>query len=174
MRAARGQRGQGLVEFAVIFPIFAFFLFAVIDGGLLMGRYNNINNAAAEGARLAAVDGSSNVVADVVARVKDQTHGLLGGAGTSTSCADWDSKPTVNVICVQWVSGPEGEAPGDVGSAVRVRLRYRDEVLTPVFTLFGNANPGWDITACATQRLEQSVRPVPQGHDLPGVTTCTG
>ena len=60
MRRLSRQDGQGLVEFAVVFPIFIFLVFMMIDGGLLMGRYSNINHAANEGARLLAVAGTGN------------------------------------------------------------------------------------------------------------------
>ena len=42
MRKRLSQRGQGLVEFAVIFPLFMIFVSLMVDGGLLMGRYNNM------------------------------------------------------------------------------------------------------------------------------------
>ncbi len=89
----RGQRAQGLVEFAVIFPIFALLLFAIVDGGLLMGRYNNINNAAKEGARAGAVqygDGDDALDA-VIDRVTEQAHGELDDTADhplSTECDD--------------------------------------------------------------------------------------
>ena len=49
-----GERGQGIIECAVIFPIFVLLVFVVVDGGILMGRYGGVNHAADTGARLAA------------------------------------------------------------------------------------------------------------------------
>lgn len=156
------QQGQGLVEFAVIFPIFAFLLFAVIDGGLLMGRYNNINNAAKEGARLAAVGAQKS---EIVTRVQRQAHGELDNTGShplSTSCGDYANPPAkTNVICVEWINGPSAspEPPGTVGSSVRVKVKYQYQFLTPIINWFGPG--GWTVTACAVQRVEQSIKPVP-------------
>jgi Flp pilus assembly protein TadG len=46
----RRDRGQALVEFAVVFPVFALLLFGLVD----IGRLVYVNNAIAEGAREAA------------------------------------------------------------------------------------------------------------------------
>jgi Flp pilus assembly protein TadG len=52
----RRSRGQGLVEFALIFPVFMLILFAIFDVGRLVFAYTSITNAAREGARLAIVN----------------------------------------------------------------------------------------------------------------------
>lgn len=53
-----GARGQSLVEFALVFPIFAALLFGVIDGGRLIYLNTVVSQAAREGARVAAVEAS--------------------------------------------------------------------------------------------------------------------
>ncbi len=53
----------------------------MIDGGLVMGRYNNLTNGAKEGARLGAVStNAATAKANIVKRVQDQSHGALTGA----------------------------------------------------------------------------------------------
>jgi Flp pilus assembly protein TadG len=52
----RGSRGQGLVEFALIIPLFLLLLMALFDLGRAVFTYNSITNAAREGARLAIVN----------------------------------------------------------------------------------------------------------------------
>jgi Flp pilus assembly protein TadG len=145
------ERAQGLVEFAVILPLFAFFLGMVIDGGLVMGRYNNITNAAKEGARLGAVGASQS---DIITRVEQQAHGGLDSA--VTDCAAYASSQTA--ICVQWIDGASvnggpSPGPGEVGSSVRVKAKYHYTPLTPVLRQVG----GWEVEVCAVQRLEQPV-----------------
>lgn len=50
------SRGQALVEFALVFPILMVMLIAIFDLGRAVFAYNDITNAAREGARLAIVD----------------------------------------------------------------------------------------------------------------------
>lgn len=159
-KGIRGQRGQGLVEFAVIFPIFAFFLFAVIDGGLLMSRYNNVTNSAKEGARLGAVGANQSAIVD---RVKQQMHGILD-SGLSTSCADMTNPAKSKVVCVEWITGPPpgNIVAGQTGSTVRVKVKYTNKFLTPIINWLGG---NWTITECAVQRLERPIS---------GVTVGTG
>lgn len=52
----RRTRGQGLVEFALIFPVMIVVLIAVFDLGRLVFAYNNITNAARTAVRVAMVD----------------------------------------------------------------------------------------------------------------------
>ena len=50
------EAGQGIAEFALVFPIIALLLFAMIDCGRAVYAYNTIAGAAREGARVAAVN----------------------------------------------------------------------------------------------------------------------
>lgn len=62
MRSRRrsGSRGQALVEFAMVFPIFVVLLFAIIEGGRFIFYYQMLNNATREGARYAIVHGANS------------------------------------------------------------------------------------------------------------------
>ena len=55
-RRGHRSRGQGLVEFALVFPLFILLVMAIVDLGLSVFAYNSITNAAREGARLAIVN----------------------------------------------------------------------------------------------------------------------
>jgi Flp pilus assembly protein TadG len=50
------SRGQGLVEFAFVLPVFLMLVMGIADLGLAVFAYNSITNAAREGARLAIVN----------------------------------------------------------------------------------------------------------------------
>ena len=54
-RKAR-SRGQSLVEFALVLPLFLLLFFAIVDMGRAVFVYNSVTNAAREGARLAIVN----------------------------------------------------------------------------------------------------------------------
>ena len=56
---ARDQGGQSMVEFALIGPIFLLVVFMVIQAGLFINARATIDNAAREGARVAAMCGGS-------------------------------------------------------------------------------------------------------------------
>lgn len=50
------DRGQALVEFALVFPLIIFILLAIFDAGRAVYAYNTVANAARQGARIAAVN----------------------------------------------------------------------------------------------------------------------
>ena len=53
-----GRRGQALVEFALVLPVFLLLLFGLIDVGRYVYMNSVLSQAAREGARLAAVEAS--------------------------------------------------------------------------------------------------------------------
>ena len=53
-----GSRGQAMVEFALVAPIFFLLLFAIIEGGRFIFYYELLNNATREGARYAIIHGA--------------------------------------------------------------------------------------------------------------------
>lgn len=53
------ERGQSLVEFALVVPIFLLLFFAIIEAGRFVFYYEVLNNATREGARYAIVHGSN-------------------------------------------------------------------------------------------------------------------
>ncbi len=56
MKIRRTDRGQSLVETALVLPVFLLVLFGVIDGARLVYTNSQLSQAAREGARLAAVE----------------------------------------------------------------------------------------------------------------------
>ena len=146
------SRGQALVEFALVAPVFFLILFAVIEGGRFILYYETLNNATREGARYAIVNGANSLCtassgptgpmpADwtkavpgchdatglrVIQRVKDSAFGLLGNTVTVTP---------------QWL-GPNGNARD---STVRVQAIYTYNTLVPIIPL-----PQITITAEST------------------------
>jgi hypothetical protein len=103
--ARRPARGQALVEFAMVAPIFFLLVFGIIEGGRFILYYQTLNNATREGARYAIVHGSNSrcpsgsmppgeptpggcydpLGLNVEQRVKDAAFGLLGSAVSVTS-----------------------------------------------------------------------------------------
>jgi Flp pilus assembly protein TadG len=70
-RTKRSQiRGQALIEFALVIPLFLLLVVAIFDLGRAVFSYNTLTNAAREGARLAIVNQDK---ATIIQRAKDQT-----------------------------------------------------------------------------------------------------
>src|SRR5688572_17121227 len=64
------RRGQALVEFALIIPLFLLLLVGIFDLGRAVFAFNTLTNAAREGARIAIVN---QYEPSIIKRAKDQT-----------------------------------------------------------------------------------------------------
>jgi len=51
----KSEKGQSMVEFALLLPILILILLMIIEGGLIFGGYLELQNAARDGARYASV-----------------------------------------------------------------------------------------------------------------------
>jgi Flp pilus assembly protein TadG len=119
------ERGQALVETAIVLPIVVLLLLSMIDGGRIFYAWIVTTNGAREGARVAAT-GSSE--ADVIAHVE-----LVMGNVTVTDLL------TTNT------AGPSGEA-------VTVEVRHAVTVITPLISaIVGNP---FNVSSIAVMRLE--------------------
>src|ERR1022692_4608533 len=65
-RRRRRQRGQGMVEFALVAPVFFFVIFAMIDGGFLLFSVNAVDQATTIGTNSIAALGKVST-ADITA-----------------------------------------------------------------------------------------------------------
>ena len=68
LRRRHGERGQSLVEFSLVIPLFLLLLIAVFDLGRGVFAYNTLTNAAREGVRMAIVNqDTTTIIADAKA-----------------------------------------------------------------------------------------------------------
>jgi Flp pilus assembly protein TadG len=58
MNSIKNQKGQSLVEFAIILPIILLLLMGIVEFGMMLNSYLTIQNVAREGSRLGIVGGS--------------------------------------------------------------------------------------------------------------------
>ncbi len=107
-----GEKGQNLVEFAMVVPIFLILVFSIVDFGMGFHAWITVTNAAREGARIGAVGADA---ATIEARVVD----------TASSLAADDIDVTVV------------NAQGAPGEAVSVNVEYDYELITPLANLLG-------------------------------------
>ena len=97
----RRHRGQALVEFALVAPVFFMLLFSIIEFGRALYYIQILNNAAREGARYAIVHGNESTdptgpppgfpittnadpyAGDAKLAVRNYAIGVIGNTGTS-------------------------------------------------------------------------------------------
>ena len=140
------SNGQGLVEFALLLPIFVLLLFAVVDGGRLVYENSVVSQAAREGARLASVEagwmgstdpacatangpvcpagvtsGSPNLKADVRTAANRMTSpfGTISDSHLYLSCDPQGSAPTGS-----WTGATCAKPSTNSLVSVRVEMQY--------------------------------------------------
>jgi hypothetical protein len=118
------SRGQTLVEFALILPIFLVVLMGIFDAGRLVFAYHTVNNAAREGGREATVN---QTVADIQGRAAQ--HGVA-----------LDLSPTTVYVDFRLASDPDNDdscdaalgTPAIFGCLAVVRVTYDYVAATPI------------------------------------------
>jgi Flp pilus assembly protein TadG len=137
----RGQRGQSLVEFTLVVPLFLLLIAGMVDFGI--GLYSNITviNAAREGARLSVTAPGDPAAVD--ARVRAMAGGLnADDLSVNMTCQRPDPAPaTTWKAC----TGTQYQ-PGD---AVVVSVDYVYHMIWPL--AFGNRIP---MTSTVRMRIE--------------------
>jgi hypothetical protein len=115
MKRRKESRGQSLVEFALIFPIFILLLVSIFDLGHVVWANNSLATAAREAARFAVVHGGSNrdltcpqgpLPGDYAA-----TPDTPGNCGFTISTLDpvyVDSREGIKAEARNWLSGVGG------------------------------------------------------------------
>lgn len=132
-RNRRLARGQALVEFALVAPLFFVLLFGIIEAGRFIFYYEMLNNATREGARYAIVNGANSLTcptgppapstsscdptgADVVDRVRGAAIGMV---------------PTAIAVTPVW----HDPANNGRGSTVTVTASFTYGTLVPLVPL---------------------------------------
>jgi Flp pilus assembly protein TadG len=126
MRYERKEKGQSLVEMALILPVLLIILAGVLDLGRLYYAYVIITDAAAEGVAYAASNPPADPgdlndpdTAEIYARVQDTGGGLVQGPGS------------VEIVCPTC----PGVASGD---PITVTVSYDFPVMTPFFNILAS------------------------------------
>jgi TadE-like protein len=122
------HRGQGLVEFALVFPFFIVLLFALFDVGRAVFAYNEITNAAREGARLAMVN-------QVPARIEERIEGQSSGT-TVDQCIYFVESDSVFPTCAKNTITPSDQCPAvpKVGCIAHVEVWTDYRPFTPIIS----------------------------------------
>ena len=129
-RLIRGGRGQSLVEFVLVLPIFLILIFAVIDFGMGLRSYISLTNATREGARFAAVGN--------LAGAYPADCGVTDTTVVGRVCIGMEGLNLANLQSVS-VGYPDGQLPGN---DVSVSAEYTYEYITPLGDLMSFLSAG--------------------------------
>jgi Flp pilus assembly protein TadG len=140
-RRRRRTRGQALVEFSLVIPVFFLVLAGVLDFGFMLYSRMTVINAAREGARAAVTASDRSTVPSVAeGRATAMASGLvLADLSVSTSCV-----ALVSTSC-NWSSPTSAQA----GDAVTVTVSYTYRTFFPL--LFGST---MDLSSAVQMVLE--------------------
>jgi Flp pilus assembly protein TadG len=134
-RRKKREKGQALVEFALLVPIFLLLLFAIVDFGMGFYSWIEVTHAAREGARLGAVQATS-------VEIEDRVYETVSLPNEAT-------RMTVTVI----------NAQGGPGESVEVQVDYDYDLITPLaglvqFVSGDILGPTITFSSTAEMRLE--------------------
>lgn len=126
-RRPRAERGQSLIEYALVMPILLLVFLGIADFARVIFSYDTIGNAAREGARYGTVHATD--VTGIEARTRALTSGL---------------DPANLDVSISY--------PG--GNTIRVEVLYRETLLTgPIIEAVGGS-PELPLRAVSTMRIE--------------------
>ncbi len=125
----RSERGQAMVETAIVMPILILVMFSALDAGRIFNVWIAVTNGAREGARAAATRQTEDEVRDHIAQA-------MTGVPYSSAV----------------ITTTDGVVPGPSGSPVTVELTSEVTMLTPVISqIFGAVV---HVSSSSTMRLE--------------------
>jgi Flp pilus assembly protein TadG len=131
------SRGQSLVEFALLLPVFVLFIVVVFDLGRAIYYYSAIYNAAREGVRYGIVQPTD------ITGMRNQTVNYAIGLG-------------LTLTDVTAGAGPNQVVDGFPNPTVRVQVQYS---FTPVTPLVGRLLPGGQLTLRSEAVMRTEVLP---------------
>ena len=147
MRRRRGEHGQAVVEFTLLFPVVLFLILVISELGVAVYTAITVTSAAREAARFAAV---ANLVGDTC-QAGTVTAKAVSTSGNRVVCDE------VTVWFVDLSDPPDALATR--GDAVVVTIDHEYSLITPLGALasafsFGTIPDSFTISACADARLE--------------------
>lgn len=131
-RRKNRTRGQALVEFALVIPVFLLVLCGILDFGFMLYSRMTVINASREGARISVTAANKTTIPSLASgAVLNNVPGLnTGQLSTSTSCI---AIKTAGSCTFSTTTGSQA------GDAVSVRVTYTYQTFFPLF--FGSTFP---------------------------------
>lgn len=123
----KNEKGQSLVEFALLVPLLILILLAIIEFGFMFNAYLTLANGSREGARLGSVGGND---AQIETRIEEVTSHLDAGLMTVSVTPAYRSR----------------------GDMITVTVNYDYNFITPFIS--GFLNPIVDLESETSMRVE--------------------
>lgn len=158
------NRGQSLVEWAVILPFLLLVLFSIIELAPLMNSFIKVEKAAQYGARTGAIHGTTNdeIVQNIAYNMQGMVEAnnltLKGASGNQDGIIYSANGNGIEQTIIEIVPGNPTNRIN--GSWVMVRVTYRYPLFTPIIkTLFQSSDvmfdkDHFDVTRYAIYRIE--------------------
>lgn len=126
------QRGQAIVEMALVMPLLVMLLFGIVEFGRVLNTYIVVTNLSREGARIGAVGGTDTAIIDFI-----KNSALKSGFDTSQISIS----PT-----------PTSITKRSRGSSIQVNVSYPVDIFAPVIgTIIGDP---YVVECQTTMRVE--------------------
>ena len=139
-RRLKSERGAELIEFALVLPLLLLVVLGIAEFGFVFMRFEAVNNAAREGARLAVLPGYANI--DVQNRVV--AYANVSGAPGMTTANVAVANTTVTVAAGVTVNCKR----------VTVTYTYTYQFLNGIAGLFGTSYTTIPMTGVSEMRTE--------------------
>ncbi|MCX7884744.1 MAG: pilus assembly protein [Caloramator sp.] len=111
------KKGQALVEFAIMLPVFIFILAGIIEFGIMLNSYLTIQNASREGAR----------------------YGIMGSNDTDIIQVVYATSPNLDENKMSIEITPQ-DSIRKSGDRVTVKVTYNYQLVVPIISnLLGNS-----------------------------------
>lgn len=154
------RRGQSLVEFALLLPVFLLLFAATLDLGRLYMAQISVTNAAREGAMQASRTPTAFVAGQPCPTASPESDIVM----CRTLLEAKGSMVTVQPADVQLSCDPAGCTPG-LGNTVTVSVTGHFQLLTPLMSAFFGGNQNVTFVSSSTAQVE--TLPTPTATSTP-------
>jgi Flp pilus assembly protein TadG len=135
------ERGQALVEFALMSVVFFMLIFGILDMARLFQSWNTTQHAARTAARYAITgrsdcDGAATRDACITWTAKDSTSGLENGGPTASDTNVLVSFKAWDFDGSNWTGSGVNNETGKQCDQIEVTVQYKHHFATPVLQIF--------------------------------------
>ena len=149
----RSERGQSLVEMALVLPMVMLIMIGVFDLGRIVWINNNLSDGARQGARQAAVSPADCAAIDEAVRTATLGQDLATFTVEYVAVNTLGVESTPYVLCVDGLPGPDLlPATARPGDRVVVNLQAGLTLGTP-FVAAATGQSTFDLDAASTMQV---------------------